>query len=261
MPERSMLDLDLAEAIRATPKPVPAKKSFTVQALKRAALWGATAAGALMIAVLASRSEVGAQRLAGILPLRNHGTQVAFNAETETRRLADAIRFLAANDDQFKARLATVERNMDDMTGSVSRQIAAAEAKPARAFEMGPTVQATAAVVAAMTPPTTAPPAVEAAAPAATSQTEYGADIGSGLTIQALRLRWAAIHAAHPQLFEGLAPIVTIKEASGSNKIELRLVVGPFARPGAATQLCAALTPFGLFCQPTIYAGQHLAMQ
>jgi hypothetical protein len=41
----------------------------------------------------------------------------------------------------------------------------------------------------------------------------------------------------------------------------LRLVVGPFIEAAAAERLCASLTPIGLFCQPTIYDGQHLALR
>ena len=77
------------------------------------------------------------------------------------------------------------------------------------------------------------------------SQTEFGVDIGSGLTIQALRTRWAAIRTAHPQLFEGLEPIVSVKEVPRTNRIELRLVAGPIAQAGTAAQLCAQLSALG----------------
>ncbi len=90
---------------------------------------------------------------------------------------------------------------------------------------------------------------------------EYGVDIGSGLTLEALRLRWNTIRAAHPQLFENLAPIVSVKELPRANRIELRLVAGPLADAGAAAQLCAALAPFRLYCQPTMFDGQHLALR
>jgi len=41
----------------------------------------------------------------------------------------------------------------------------------------------------------------------------------------------------------------------------LRLVAGPLPDAGAAAQLCASLTPMGLFCQPAMYDGQHLAVR
>jgi hypothetical protein len=101
----------------------------------------------------------------------------------------------------------------------------------------------------------------EAPTPAAPLPTQYGVDIGSGLTLQALRARWQTLRAAHPALLEGMQPIVRVGETPHGSKIELRLVVGPLAQPGAATQLCSALTMFGMFCQPAVYDGQHLALR
>jgi hypothetical protein len=273
----------LAQAVNATPKSVAAKKASAMQRLRRLAAWGATAAMALLLAVLTSGSEVGSQRIATVL--YGGRTQVAtpaFDAQAETRRLADAVRDLAVDGDQIKARLTTVEHDMDDVTGSISKQIETANAERRAASEDGPTTSATAAASVALAPVSLAPvslepvaarPAVaasppapsqssaDAAPPAASASTVYGVDIGSGLTIQALRARWATIRTAHPQLFAGLEPIVRVKEIPYGNRVELRLIVGPIAQAGAATQLCTALTMFGLFCQPTIYDGQHLALR
>ncbi len=79
--------------------------------------------------------------------------------------------------------------------------------------------------------------------------------------MEALRARWLAIYTAHPQLFEGMKPIVSIKEVARGSRVELRLVAGPIAQAAAATRLCASLTAFGLFCQPTLYEGQRLAQR
>jgi hypothetical protein len=262
MAERSMLDL--AQAVRAqiikeTAPKVAAKRLMTLKELGYLAVWGATAAGALMIAVLSSRGEVGSQRLAAVL----QGSQRAaamhvFDAEAETRRLTEAVRSLATDDDRIKSRLAAVEHGMDDVTGSVSQRLN--QPKETARAEDGPTVSATAAVVTAMAIPA-APPATVAPFAAPPAETEYGVDVGSGLTLQALRVRWLALRSAHPELFEGLAPIVTVKEVTHTKAIELRLVVGPFTHAGAAGELCASLGLFGLFCQPTIYDGQRLALR
>lgn len=264
--------LGLAQAVHASQKSAAAKTIFTTQKLRRLAVWGATAAGALCLAVLSSRNEIGAQRVA--LMLQGGGpTQVAvqkFNPEAETRRLADAVRGLAADDDQIKTRLAAVEHGVDDVTGSISKEIETANAVRGTAPEYGPTVPATAAVTVALAPLAARPvivaappaaPAADAAAPATSPPTGYGVDIGSGLTIEALRARWLAIYTAHPQLFEGLMPIVAVKEVPRGNRVELRLVVGPIAQAGAAKQLCTSLAQFGLFCQPTLYDGQRLALR
>jgi hypothetical protein len=264
MAERSMLDL--AQAVRAqiikeTAPKVAAKRLMTLKELGYLALWGATAAGALMIAVLAGRGEVASQRLATAF---QGGEKAAgmhvFDAEAETRRLTDAVRGLATDGDRIKTRLAVVEHNMEDVTGSVSQQIKLSKAA-ARVVD-GPTVLATATVSTAAAIPAAPPDTVAPFAAAPTlAETEYGVDIGSGLTLQALRVRWLALRSAHPELFEGLEPIVSVKESAHTKGIELRLVVGPFAHAGTAGELCASLGQFGLFCQPTIYDGQRLALR
>jgi hypothetical protein len=163
------------------------------------------------------------------------------------------VRDLAADDDQIKSRLAAVEHNMDDVTGSIAQQAARATTAAAPAtpspWPDGPAVAATPAAIAAVVAPPLAMPM------------EYGVDIGSALSIQALRARWAGIHSAHPELFDGLVPTVTLRDTPRSNRPELRLVVGPLAGADAATKLCSVLASYRLFCQPTIFAGQHLALQ
>jgi hypothetical protein len=72
-------------------------------------------------------------------------------------------------------------------------------------------------------------------------------------------VRWQTLRAAHPALLEGLQPVASVRETPHGGKIELRLVAGPLPQAGAATQLCSALTMFGMFCQPAVYDGQHLA--
>jgi hypothetical protein len=269
--------LDLAQAVREQiVKETPPRKGAkppAIKGLRRLALWGGTAAVALFIAVMSSRSEVGAQRLVvalqdGPLALKGGPPPPAhsFDAEAETRRLADAVHALIADDEQTKTRLANVEQDVNDVTGSVGKQIEAADA--ARRADDGPTVAATAALTAVMVKPAAVAPVVFAGMSASTlpdaaapPHGQYGVDIGSGLTIPALRTRWETLRSAHPQLFEGLQPIVSVKEIPRANRVELRLVVGPLAQPAAATQLCAALTSFGLFCQPTIFDGQRLALR
>jgi hypothetical protein len=269
--------LDLAQGVREqiikeTAPKVAAPKFFNMRALRRAAVWGSGAAGALLIAVLASRGDVGTQRLAAALSV-SHAQTASQKPDipSETQRFAEAVRSLTADNEQMKSRLAAVEQDMSDVTGAVSKQIEAAAA--ARRVEDGPTVAATASISATMTtfaasptpmlsdPPSTMLARTDATIPAATSQIAYGIDIGSGLSIQDLRTRWTALRSAHPQLFAGLEPIVSVKEVPRGNRLELRLVAGPLAQAGDAAQLCASLTPFGLFCQPTMFDGQRLALR
>jgi hypothetical protein len=281
------------QTVKAAPKRAAPKKPFTMQGLWRIALWGATAAGALFIAVLTTRSEVGSQRAAialsslsgNSLPRPGQATtQVAgrpLDAQADTRRLAEAVRGLAADSDQLKSRLAAVEHNLDDITGAITRQIEAAKAEtaapspwPAAAAPVPATPAVIGPVVAPAVPPPSGraaplPPSLltaEASQPPADATapgqpTEYGVDIGSALSIQALRARWLGIRSAHPQLFEGLAPTATLREIARSKQVELRLVVGPLADAEAAAQLCASLAPYRLFCQPTIFDRRHLTLQ
>ena len=273
--------LDLAQAVReqiikeTLPRKGEKQRPFSAAGLRRLALWGATAGAALLLAVISSRSEIGTQRLAAAL--RGGPTQPvhAFDAEAETRRLSDAVRGLTADNDAIKLHLAAVEHDvqhdLDDVTGSISKEIEAANA--AWRADDGPTVAATAALSAVMIKPAIAPPplvlaAAPATEPGASDATAsgpppvtYGVDVGSGLTIPALRARWEILRSAHPELFAGLRPIVSVREIPRANRVELRLVVGPFAQPAAATQLCATLTPFGLFCQATLFDGQRLALR
>jgi hypothetical protein len=262
--------LDLAQAVReqivkeTPPRKTEAPKRFALAKLRRFTLWAATAAAALGLAILSSRSEVGAERLLAMLHPGRAPSAAKFDAEAVTRQLAETVRVLAANDERLKARIAAVEHDLDDVTGSIRDVAAASEAR--RALD-GPTVGATAAATASAAAPIETPPAPagfqlsQPALPAAPAATQYGVDIGSGLTIQALRARWQALRNAHPALLEGLQPIVRVAELPHSSRIELRLVVGPLPQPGAATQLCSALTMFGMFCQPSIYDGQHLALK
>jgi hypothetical protein len=228
----------------------------TMQRLSRLVTWGATAATALLIAALASRGVVGSQRAAiasatlnsGIVtPVRILPAPRQVDAPDETKRLSDTVTELVAEDNRIKTRLAAIEQDMSDVTGSIARQAQAAKNAPP--WPDGPGAPSTPAAIAAVL------------APALPLPMEYGADIGSALSVQALRARWLGIHSAHPQLFDGLVPTVTLREIPRSNSPELRLIVGPLVSADAAAHLCAALAAHRMFCEPTIFAGQHLALE
>jgi hypothetical protein len=235
----------------------------TMLGLWRVVVWGSTAATAMLIAVLASRGVVGSQRAAvavSTLAASPVASPVAmarsnklperpFDAQTETKRLSDAVVDLTADNDQLRSRLAVIEHDVDDVTGSIAQQIETAKTAAPLWPDLGPPAPPTPAAIAAIMAPSLPMPM------------EYGVDIGSGLSIEALRARWAGIRSAHPELFDGLRPSITLKETPHSKRPELRLVVGPFVSAHAATQLCASLAPYRLFCEPTIFTGQHLALE
>lgn len=224
-------------------------------------LWGSAAVVALAVAILVGRSDAGAQRIASALNLGSpqsfRGGQPApphIDTEAAIRQLAQAVRGVAQDQQQVMSRLAAVEQNLDDMTGSITRQIDAAKNAPATVAWPDPNTATPEAIAAAIAPASVPAP------PAAPHAAGYGADVGSATSIKSLHARWAALHMAHPQLFEGLRPGVTVRDNPHSNRLELRLVVGPLPTAEAAAQLCISLAAARVNCQPTMFDGR-LALQ
>ncbi|MGA8612448.1 MAG: hypothetical protein WB760_12130 [Xanthobacteraceae bacterium] len=283
---------------KAAPKRKAAKKPFDFQLLRRTALWGLAALCAIALAVLTSRTEAGAERLAVMLAsLRGQSAPPAFDARVETRKVANGLRALSADNEQLRSKLTAVEghtdaverhmdgveRHMDDVTGSLRKQIEAvkAEAEAPRPADTppAPATPNVSGTTAAPAPPPTATPPLPQPAPPARVQTpppvkpanpgssssaapnQYGVDIGSAVSAQALRARWTEIRAAHPQLFQGLTATVVVRAIPQSDRSELRLVLGALPNSDAATRLCNSLAPYRVFCQPTGFDGQHVALQ
>jgi hypothetical protein len=114
---------------------------FGMPALWRLAMWGTLATFALFAAVISAYSNAASQRPTasvtsgqrlsgqatssqGTVQQRTSGDFEARPGETaeETRRLAEAVRALAADRDQVLARIAALERNLDGVTGSIKRE-------------------------------------------------------------------------------------------------------------------------------------------
>jgi SPOR domain len=276
-------DAKLGDGLRAS----VARKSW------RFGLWGGLAFVSLGAAVLAVYSETGSRRLAlgeaaaAGPPPRN------FDAEAETRRLAQALRMLVADRDRLVARVSALEHNLDDVTGSIpskparepapAANPAASPLPPALATGGDVNLEATrapavpppaAAVAPAVSPATaaqgpapakaapSAPIVAETAAAASTAtKTEFGIDLGASATVEGLRTLWASVKGTQAPLVEGLRPIVAVRDGAKPGTIELRLVVGPLANAGAAARLCAALAAAGLTCQAAVFDGQRLALK
>jgi len=270
--------LGRAQFMNPTPRRAAAKPAFTMGKLQRLALWGSAAAGALFIAVIAGRSDVGSQRAAGLFPSSHpqsrpaHPNQAAagpLEGESAAPELMQTVRGLAEDRDRLMTRLAAVEQHLDDVTGSVTRQIEAAKTPPWPNESPAPaTPAAMVSVVAPVVPapagwtsPLPASPlgAAADATPGKASPAEYGVDLGGAHTVLALHARWEAFRSARPKLFEGLKPLVNRKESGRSKHAEWRLVVGPLPDMEAAMRLCASLAVFQLVCQPTTFQGQRLA--
>src|SRR5712691_1152694 len=281
----------------------PRQRAFDMRALWRLGIWGSSAAGALVLAVVAGYSDTGSRRLmAATAP--SGGAAVAQRAagaaatpqpaarpsetEAETRRLAEAVRALTADRERLAARLGTLERTLEDMTGSIKQQaanapassppaapppasVAPASAPPKEAAVTPPAeANAPARQPAAIAPAEPRPATADRAAPAepagdpaaaesVATRTEFGVDVGGALNFDGLRVLWSSTRGSNAALFEGLQPVVAVRENSRTKAVELRLVAGPLANAEAAARICATLSAARRYCQPVAYEGQRLA--
>ena len=277
---------------RSTPaKSAAARRPPVWQNLWRQAAWGLAAATALSIAVASSRDDDATQRIAALLSsmsLRSPPPVARqFDAETAARQLAQSVRSLADDRDRLASRLNSVERDTRETIGLIKQQIDVAKAEAIKTARQAPPwpdnaspVPMTMADVAAMVKPVSPPPPSAAELPSSTAATAasetdqqappdttgslgqaYGVDLGTASTMKTLHHRWTSLRAAHLQLFEGIQPLVSVKQNPRTGRTELHLVVGPYSNAEAAAQFCDYLVPFHLTCQPTMFDGSCLALQ
>lgn len=204
----------------------------------------------------------------------------------ETERLAAQLRELDADRARLTARIATLEHNLEDMTGSIkqqSEQLAAARAAapptlspPATITTALPPVVPLAlpAVQAAALAENTPPPATEpktqlvpipparvaaAAAPEPPpAKFEFGIDLGSAGTLEALRIHWVAVKANYGPLLNGLHPLAS-RHTKPSGSVDYRLVAGPLPSAAEAAKLCARFPVTRLGCRPAKFDGVQMA--
>jgi hypothetical protein len=228
---------------------------------------------AIITVVLTARTETGIRRIATLITPESSRTAKApvptrqMDQEAEQRRLSEAIRALAADRDKLLARINTLERNLEDVTGSIP---------PKPAAPSTPVVSAPLAAPAVATPTTPQSSAsastqtrtvaghLATGTPAATesvaTKTEFGIDVGGNASIEGLRTLWTTLKTAQPALFEGLRPVIAVREGK-AGAVELRLVAGPVPNASIAARLCATLSAVSQSCQPTVFDGQRLALQ
>ena len=306
------------------------RKPLRTRPLWRLFGWGSAACIALAAVALITQTDVGNKRLQLALGHASEPAQVVAQippratettAEAETKLLAAKLRELAADRERLTARIATLERNLEDMTGSIkqqSEQLAAARAA-ANTTPPAPSAPATTPAVVAVTPPpapalpalkplampaagettasspTTAtkseaaqpppeakepapqPKAAEtapepaplptrvAAAPAnepvagpPPAAVQFGIDLGSAGSIEALRIHWAALKANYGPLLVGLHPLA-VQQPKRPAGMAYRLVVGPLPDAGEAARLCARFPVLRTGCHPAKFVGAQLA--
>ena len=204
------------------------------------------------------------------------------------RWLSATVRSLWADRDRLLARVTVLERNIQEVTGSIERENSrGSNPAPAAAPSPAPAPTAAVAPAAALPPPKPQPgPSVTstiAAAPpgrpgplldwsrlddgqiaafgpadSAAAQGDFGIDLGGGANFGAMHGLWSSARTKHSNLLDGLRPLVSIRESTKPGRLELRLVAGPVANAAAAARLCAALASGGWACRPAVFDGQKL---
>src|SRR5882757_1337985 len=132
------------------------------RSLWRLGSWGVGSVAAVVVAVMASQSSIGARRdQIAAADLTRQGQQiqsVAKDSQSEARRLASAIDTLNSDRDRLYSRVTVLEQGLDSVTGSIARQNSAVGSP-----------QPTASRLSALEPPSSPPePAPVTAAPATT---------------------------------------------------------------------------------------------
>jgi hypothetical protein len=248
----------------------PADEPTDVRSLVRLGAWGAAATGALLFAVMAIQSENGLRRMSGTSTAAATAQLVtrAQELESNTKRLIDSVRTLSSDRDRLLARVTVLERNLEDVTGSVGRIGSTQNASPPLPqLPSGPTV------LSSLSPPKTiaAFPSERVASGLSAARgtptpdsiptmTDFGVDIGGGPTIDSLRDLWSSARGTHGSIFDGLRPVISVRDGKPGTA-ELRLVVGPLSNAAAAAKICASLSASGWTCRPAVFDGQRLALR
>jgi hypothetical protein len=206
--------------------------------------------------------------------------------ESDTRRLVEIVRSLAGDRERLMARVNVLERSLEDVTGSIKKQAAmtppaapaapavtqppaaAAEPPPKTAAAPPQTIPAEPAPASAPAAPPPAPPKQVASLPPASSMPELeaiqpraaGVDVGGATSFDGLRTLWNTITATHSDLFEGLHPIVSVRENSKSRAADLRLIAGPLTDVETANHICTTLAAAKRYCRLVNFEGQPLAL-
>jgi hypothetical protein len=115
-------------AIEIAPLKIETDERLDMRALWRLGAWGGVAALALIVVAFVSVSGSGSQRLALAfapteMPVRPVATVKIARPQNdaETQRLAAQVRALAADRDRLTARIASLEHQLENLTGSIKR--------------------------------------------------------------------------------------------------------------------------------------------
>lgn len=145
------------------------RKPLRMRPLWRLFRWGGAASIALAAVALTSQTEDGSKRLQLALTYASEPEHLVAQipprgaettAEAESKRLAAQLREITADRERLTARIAILERNLEDVTGSIKQQSEQLVAARAAARALPPALSV---------PPTTTPVVVSAAPPRASA--------------------------------------------------------------------------------------------
>jgi hypothetical protein len=212
---------------------------FDRRSLWRLGSWGAGAVGAVIVAVLAHQSSIGLRHEqianADLARQSQQIQSIAKESQHETRRLASAIDTLNGDRDRLYSRITVLEQGLDSMTGSITRQNAAAgspQATPqsSSTVSSSPVSSSTlpASPVAPLTTTTVSPPSQATSASAASSATASLAPVSPAK--------------AEPPVAQSAAPAVApVATAAAANDA---------AMPGKPPPVAAASEPASVTAAP-----------
>jgi len=278
----------VAETIELRPR------RFDLRSLWRLTAWGGAAALGLTAAVFATQTETGSRRLSAILsassvdlPVRSVATVPIPVQDAQVAKLEAQVRTLAADRDRLAERVASLEHNVEDMTGSIRRVAFAAQPSMPPILSMVPAPGAPPTTLAVKEPETTQstplpptdsiepavaappeqgaenthdavplPPTRMASLPPDPAKSEFGVALASSSSMEILHLQWSALKANYGPLLGSLRPIAA-REQRGTATY-YRLVLGPLPNLGAATKLCAKLTAARAPCHAGKFSGEPL---
>jgi hypothetical protein len=278
--------------------PTPNKPKTASSAPVRLLGWAGGATLALGALALTLQTETGSDRLqsafASVPPMQTAAKAElpppapAPDKDAETKRLEALVLALAADRERQSARIASLERNLEDMTGSIKQQVAIA-AKAAMPPPAPPPVPAAPVIMplamAPMSQPTSttswpgnnaqaeAPPAEVVPLPperviAALSvseavepprKPEIGIDLGGAANLDVLNARWAAVKANYGPMLAGLYPRAA--ERRRQTGLDYRLIAGPLPTNAAAVQLCAKFIAARITCRAVKFDGERMVQR
>lgn len=161
---------------------------------------------------ITSQTDASSQRLQLALAYMNEPTHAIAlipprptEAEAETQRLTAQVRALAAEREQLSARVANLERNPDDVTGSITRQASLAVLLRPANPPPAPLAPANMPSVTATVPASVSESASALPPP---RKAEFGIDLGGASSVETLRIHWATMRSNYGALLGGLHAVI-----------------------------------------------------